>query len=77
MWFESPSCWSCVLKVPVNLFAVTSSAGRGVRLDAHLVVDGVHDPLPGAVTPGGSGSPYPRLGPSVQTRQYLPTLNKV
>lgn len=32
-------------------FAVTSSARWSVWLDAHLVIDGVHDPLPGAEIP--------------------------
>jgi hypothetical protein len=32
-------------------FSATSSAWCGLRLDAHLVVDGVHDPLPGAEIP--------------------------
>jgi hypothetical protein len=32
-------------------FAVTSSARRSVWLDAQLVIDGVHDPLPGTEIP--------------------------
>jgi hypothetical protein len=32
-------------------FAVTSSAWRGGWLDAQLVINGVHDPLPGAEIP--------------------------
>ena len=32
-------------------FALSSSARRSFWLDAQLVIDGVHDPLPGAKVP--------------------------
>ena len=32
-------------------FAVTSSSRRGIGLNAQLVIDGVHDPLPRAKIP--------------------------
>jgi hypothetical protein len=38
-------------EVPANAFAVSSSVRRGVWLDAQLVIDSVHDPLPGAKIP--------------------------
>jgi hypothetical protein len=34
-----------------KVFAVSSSPRTGIRFDAQLIVDGVHDPLPGAEIP--------------------------
>jgi hypothetical protein len=47
--------------LPQSLVGKLLTPGAAIRLDAQLVVDDVHYPLPGAVIPGRrTGTPVPR-----------------